>query len=176
LNISSLWLFSQQLRSSSRSFRSLPTPSRLCVESCPALPPTRHLFHQPSCRQTLLTTFWTNPVSTHPPAVAPQSVRPATPATGLRAAGSPRIGRVEDPRRGAQAPRRVAGDYLGHVLCAGADRGDGAPGARDGEIPRGGRPGGSDVASPQPAGRHGAPAQVFAANAAATGRAIGMTA
>ncbi len=31
----------------------------------------------------------------------------------------------------------------------------------------GGRPGGSDVASPQPAARHGEPAQVFPANAAA---------
>jgi hypothetical protein len=39
--------------------------------------------------------------------------------------------------------------------------------AGDGEIARGGRPGGSDVASPQPAARHGEPAQVFPANAAA---------
>ena len=38
--------------------------------------------------------------------------------------------------------------------------------AGDGEIPREGRPGGSDVASPQPAARHGEPAQVFPANAA----------
>jgi hypothetical protein len=36
----------------------------------------------------------------------------------------------------------------------------------DGEIPREERPGGSDVASPQPAARHGEPAQVFPANAA----------
>ena len=38
--------------------------------------------------------------------------------------------------------------------------------AGDGEIPREGRPGGSDVASPQPAARHGEPAQVFPANVA----------
>jgi hypothetical protein len=42
-------------------------------------------------------------------------------------------------------------------------------GAGDGEIARGGRPGGSDVASPQPAARHGEPAQVFPANAAPPG-------
>jgi hypothetical protein len=42
----------------------------------------------------------------------------------------------------------------------------------DGEIAGPGRLGGSDVASPQPAARHGEPAQVLAANAAATGRAI----
>jgi hypothetical protein len=34
--------------------------------------------------------------------------------------------------------------------------------ARDGEIARGGQPGGSDIASPQPAARHGETAQVFA--------------
>ena len=39
--------------------------------------------------------------------------------------------------------------------------------AGDGEIAGRGRPGGSDVASPQPAARHGEPAQVFAATAAA---------
>jgi hypothetical protein len=38
--------------------------------------------------------------------------------------------------------------------------------AGDGEIARGGRSGGSNVASPQPAARHGEPAQVFPANAA----------
>jgi hypothetical protein len=41
-------------------------------------------------------------------------------------------------------------------------------GVGDGEIAMGGRPGGSDVASPQPAARHSEPAQVFPANAAAT--------
>jgi hypothetical protein len=40
-------------------------------------------------------------------------------------------------------------------------------GGGDGEIARGGRPGGSDVASPQPAAPHGEPAQVFPANTAA---------
>src|ERR1035437_7211046 len=44
---------------------------------------------------------------------------------------------------------------LAMICCQGADRGAGAPGARVGEIARGGRPGGSDVASPQPAARHG---------------------
>src|SRR5450756_2470690 len=39
--------------------------------------------------------------------------------------------------------------------------------AGDGEIAGRGRKGGSDVASPQPAARHGEPAQVFPANAAA---------
>jgi hypothetical protein len=44
-------------------------------------------------------------------------------------------------------------------------------GAGDGEIAGHGRPGGADVASPQPAARHGEPAQVFPANAvAADGR------
>jgi hypothetical protein len=38
--------------------------------------------------------------------------------------------------------------------------------AGDGEIAGRGRPGGSNVASPQPAARHGGPAQVFPANAA----------
>jgi hypothetical protein len=38
-----------------------------------------------------------------------------------------------------------------------------------GEIPRGGRPGGSNVASPQPAARHGEPDQVFRANASPPG-------
>jgi hypothetical protein len=38
--------------------------------------------------------------------------------------------------------------------------------AGDGEIARGGRLGGSDVASPQPAARHGEPAQVLPANTA----------
>ena len=38
--------------------------------------------------------------------------------------------------------------------------------AGDGEIARGGRPGGSNVASPQPAARHGEPAQGFPSNAA----------
>jgi hypothetical protein len=36
----------------------------------------------------------------------------------------------------------------------------------DGEIAMGGRPGGADVASPQPAARHSEPAQVLPANAA----------
>jgi hypothetical protein len=39
--------------------------------------------------------------------------------------------------------------------------------AGDGEIAGRGRPGGSEVASPQPAARHGEPARVFPANAAA---------
>jgi hypothetical protein len=39
--------------------------------------------------------------------------------------------------------------------------------AGDGEIAARGRPGGSDVASPQLAARHGEPTQVFPANAAA---------
>jgi hypothetical protein len=38
-------------------------------------------------------------------------------------------------------------------------------GAGDGEIAMGGRSGGSEVASPQAAARHGEPAQVFPANA-----------
>jgi hypothetical protein len=38
--------------------------------------------------------------------------------------------------------------------------------AGDEEIAGRGRPGGSDVASPQPAARHGEPAQVFPANGA----------
>jgi hypothetical protein len=38
--------------------------------------------------------------------------------------------------------------------------------AGDGEIARGGRPGGSEVASPPPAARHGAPTQVFHTSAA----------
>jgi hypothetical protein len=42
--------------------------------------------------------------------------------------------------------------------------------AGDGEIAGRGRPGGSDVASPQPAGRHGQPAQVLPADAAAPAR------
>jgi hypothetical protein len=42
--------------------------------------------------------------------------------------------------------------------------------AGDGEIARGGRPGGSNVASPQPAARHGEPTQVVPANGAAADR------
>jgi len=42
--------------------------------------------------------------------------------------------------------------------------------AGDGEIARGGRPGGSNVASPQPAARRGQPAQESHANAAARSR------
>jgi hypothetical protein len=45
--------------------------------------------------------------------------------------------------------------------------------AGDGEIAGRGRPGGSDVASPQPAARHGETAHVFPANASTPDRATG---
>jgi hypothetical protein len=47
--------------------------------------------------------------------------------------------------------------------------------AGDGEIARGGRPGGSNVASPQSAARHGEPAQVFPATAGDRGWMAGSS-
>ena len=46
--------------------------------------------------------------------------------------------------------------------------------AGDGEIAGRGRPGGSDVASPQPAARRGEPAEAFPANAVAPVRCCGL--
>src|ERR1019366_3659410 len=72
-----------------------------------------------------------------------------------RAPGRRGIGPVEDAPRGTQGDRRLAG---GHHARPTADRQELdslEKMAGDGETARGGRPGGSDVASPQPAARHG---------------------
>jgi hypothetical protein len=53
------------------------------------------------------------------------------------------------------------------MLMTGEELDSLAKGAGDGEIAERGRPGGSDVARPQPAARHGEPARIFPANAAA---------
>ena len=52
------------------------------------------------------------------------------------------------------------------LLLTGEELGSLEKRAGDGEIARGGRPGGAIVASTQPAARHGEPAQLFPANAA----------
>ena len=84
-----------------------------------------------------------------------------------RAAGGRGLASGRPAWRSPSRRRLAGGDHAGHDLYQSATRGDGTQGARIGEIARGGRPGGSNVASPQPAARHGEPTHVFPANAAA---------
>jgi hypothetical protein len=72
----------------------------------------------------------------------------------------------EDGRRGAQALRRIPAAITLALLLTDQELDSLEKRAGDGEIAGRGRPRGSNVASPQPAARHGEPAQVFPANAA----------
>jgi hypothetical protein len=72
----------------------------------------------------------------------------------------------EDGRRGAQALRRIPAAITLALLLTDQELDSLDKRAGDGEIAMGGRPGASDVASPQPPARHGEPAQVLPANTA----------
>jgi hypothetical protein len=97
--------------------------------------------------------------------IAPGVVSPVAELRGHERQAGRGIGAVKYGGRGAQAPRRLAGgDYPGNSMTpAELEKLEKKTG--DGEIARGGRPGRSSVASPQPAARHGEPARVFPANA-----------
>jgi hypothetical protein len=77
---------------------------------------------------------------------------------------------VEDGRRGAETLAASPAAITLALLLTGEELDSLEKRAGEREIAGRGRPGGSDVASPQPAARHGEPAQVFPANAPAAER------